>query len=123
MLCQVSALLVVELLEADDAHAVLGQSWAQAGFETVAQATSELQDALADPADRLRGCASVLAGVLHPRIDLVVQPCHAHHVVLVEVSRVNRAELDALEQRNGLVLAELQHALIEIQPRELAVYV
>ena len=121
MLCQISALLVVELLEADDAHALLGQRGAQVAFETVAQAPPELEHALADPGDRLRGRESVLAGVLHTRIDLVVQPRHAHHVVLVEVGRVDRAELDALQQRSRLVLAELQHTLVEVQPRELAV--
>ena len=81
------------------------------------------QHALADQRDRLRGDAPVGAGVLDARVDLVAQTGDAHHVVLVEVRRVDRAELHALEQRNPLVLGQLQHALVEVQPGQLAVQV
>src|SRR5918996_107859 len=47
------------------------------------------------------------AGV-DPRVDLVVQPGHADHEELVEVVGVDREELDALEQRRGLVLGQLE---------------
>src|SRR5207244_634143 len=47
----------------------------------------------------------------------------AHHVELIQVGRVDRAELDPLEQRHALVLGQLQHAVVEVQPRELAVQI
>ena len=82
---------------------------------------AQLQRALADQGDRLRGRAPVLTGLLHARVDLIVQARDPHHVVLVEVGRVDRAELDPLEQGRGLVLGELQHAVVEVQPGQLAV--
>ena len=100
---------------------MLGQRGSQPAFEAVAQAPPQLLRALADQGDRLRGRAPVLTGVLDARVDLVVQARDPHHVVLVEVGRVDRAELDALEQRRGLVLGELQHAVVEVQPGQLAV--
>ena len=100
---------------------MLGQGGTQPAFEAADQAPSQLLRALADQGDRLRGRAPVLAGVLDARVDLVVQAGDAHHVVLVEVGRVDRAELDPLEQRRGLVLGELQDAVVEVQPGELAV--
>ncbi len=120
---QLRALLAIELIEADDPDAVLDERRAQLTLETVRQAVTKFAHALADPRDRLRGCETVLRGVLHAGLDLVLQAGDAHHVVLVEVRRVDRAELDALQQRNLGVLGELQHALVEIEPRDLAVEV
>ncbi len=100
---------------------MVGERRAQLAFEAVGQASAELEHALADQRDRLRRRAPVLAGVLHAGVDLVAQAGDAHHVELVEVRRVDRAELDALEQRHALVLGELQHAVVEVEPRELAV--
>ena len=100
---------------------MLGQRRAQSAFEAVGQPPAQLEHALADQGDRLGGDTPVLAGVLDARVDLVVQAGDANHVVLVEVGRVDRAELDALEQRTRLVLGELQHAVVEVQPGQLAV--
>ena len=69
------------------------------------------------------GDAPVVAGLLDAGVDLVVQTGDAHHEELVEVRRVDRAELHALEQRHPLVLGQLQHALVEVQPGQLAVQV
>ena len=49
------------------------------------------------------------------------QARHAHHEELVEVGREDRAELDPLEQRLRLVGGEVEHARVELDPRELAV--
>ncbi len=46
---------------------------------------------------------------------------HAHHEELVQVRREDRAELDALEERDGRVGRELEHPRVELEPRELAV--
>ena len=118
---QLRALLVVELVDGEHADVVLGQRRAQAPFEAVAQPPAQLEHALADQRDRLRGDAPVGPGVLDARVDLVAQAGDAHHVVLVEVRRVDRAELHALQQRDPLVLGQLQHALVEVQPGQLAV--
>ena len=45
----------------------------------------------------------------------------AHHEELVEVRRGDRGELDALEQRRRRIGRLLEHALVERQPRQLAV--
>jgi hypothetical protein len=40
---------------------------------------------------------------------------------LVQIRGEERAELDALEQRDPRVGRELEHALVEVEPRQLAV--
>ncbi len=120
---ELGAALLVELANADDTDLVVGQLATQLAFEAVGQAAAEREHALADQRDRLRGRATVLAGILDAGVDLIVQPGDAHHVELVEVRRVDRAELDPLEQRQSRVFGELQHAIVEVQPGELAVYV
>jgi hypothetical protein len=45
----------------------------------------------------------------------------AHLEELVEVARPDREELRALEDRPARVARELEHAAIEVEPRELAV--
>jgi hypothetical protein len=52
-----------------------------------------------------------------------VEARHAHHEELVEVGRVDRQELQALEQRVAIVLGLVQDAPAEVQVRELAVQV
>ena len=49
------------------------------------------------------------------------RPGDAHHEELVEVLGEDRGELDALEQRERVVLGELEHAGVELDPRELPV--
>ena len=58
-----------------------------------------------------------------PRVLEIVESRDAHHEELVEVRRVDRAELHALEQRRGRILGDLEDAVVEVQPRELAVEV
>ena len=100
VLGELGAALLVELVHADDADPVVGQRGSQLPFEAVGQPPPELEHALANQArSSPRGCQAVLAGRLHAGVDLLAQPRHAHHVELVEVGRVDRAELDALEQR------------------------
>src|SRR5439155_21608582 len=56
-----------------------------------------------------------------PGLELVVDTGHADHEELVEVARVDRRELHALEQRERRVLGQLEHPLVEVQPGQLAV--
>ncbi len=75
----------------------------------------------ADLVQRLRGPAPVLQRLVDPGLDLVVQAGDADHEELVEVRGRDRAELEPLEQRHRVVLGELEHARVELQPGELAV--
>jgi hypothetical protein len=120
---QLRAALLVEVVHVDHANVVLGQRRAQPAFEAVGQPAALLEHALADQRDRLGGAEPVLARVLHAGVDLVAQAGHPHHVELVEVGRVDGAELHALQQRHALILSQLQHAIVEVEPRELAVQI
>src|SRR5204863_6312258 len=79
------------------------------------------RDLLDDSVDRLRRGQTVGAAGADPGLDLVVQTGDAHHEELVEVRRPDREELRALEQWDRLVLGELEHAVVEVEPRQLAV--
>jgi hypothetical protein len=48
---------------------------------------------------------------------------HANHEELVEVGGEDRQELAALDQRQRLVLGQLQDAVVEVQPGQLPVEV
>ena len=76
-----------------------------------------------DQLDRLGRREAVVAARVDAGVDLVVQAGDAHHVELVEVGGVDREELDPLQQRDALVLGQLEHALVELQPGQLAVEV
>ena len=50
-----------------------------------------------------------------------LQPGDPHHVELVEVAGEDRQELHPLQQRQRVVLGELQHPRVEVQPGQLPV--
>ena len=50
-----------------------------------------------------------------------LQAAHAHHEELVQIRRCDGQELRPLQHRQGFASRFLQHALIESQPRKLAV--
>ena len=106
-----------------DPDPVLGELRPQHALEHVGLAPRLLAHRLADRRDRLGGAAAVLARAVDPAGDVLLHPRHANHEELVEVGRVDRAELESLEERDALVLGQLQHAIVEVAPRELAVEV
>ena len=65
--------------------------------------------------------AAVGRAHVQPAAAWPMQAGDAHHEELVEVRREDRAELHALEQRDVRVGGELEHARVEVEPRELAV--
>jgi len=73
--------------------------------------------------DRLRGGEAVGTARVDPGLHLVVQAGDAHHEELVLVRRPDGEELGALEQRHLLVLGQLEHAVVEVEPGELPVRV
>ena len=95
----------------------------RSSLQAAGLAPAALAHDAADLVERLARRAPVLQRRLDARVDLVVQAGDAHHEELVEVVRRDRGELQALEQRDVGVLGELEHALVELQPRQLAVEV
>ena len=56
-----------------------------------------------------------------PGRDAALQARDADHEELVEVGGEDRQEVGALEDRDGVVLGELEHPLVERQPAQFAV--
>ncbi len=108
---------------ADDVDAVLGQLRAQPPVEGARLAVAQVDDPLAQLVDHLRRRPAVRARVAEAGVDLVVQAGDADHEELVEVRAEDRRELQPLEQRLVGLLGELEDALVERQPGELAVVV
>src|SRR3954447_19424906 len=115
------ALVGADLVHADDADVVLGQGRAHLVLRAARLALVELEDALAQLVDDLRRRAPVGTGVVQPGVDLVVQPGDADGEELVEVGGEDGEELQALHERHVVLLGQLEHARVELDPRELAV--
>ena len=107
----------------DHPDAVLGERGAHARPPTARECRrAQLARALGRCARASRAGESPSAPArVDAGVHLVVQAGHAHHEELVEVGRVDREELHALEQRRALVLGQLEHALVELEPGQLAV--
>ncbi len=80
-----------------------------------------LADGVVDPAQDLGRGQAVGPARVDPGIELVVDAGDADLEELVEVGDEDREEFQPLDQRQMLVLGELQHPVVEIQPRQLAV--
>ena len=81
----------------------------------------QLLDALVDLEQRLLRRAAVGRTDRHACDHLVEQARDANHEELVEVVREDAAELDPFEQRLVGVGGQLEHPLVEVEPRELAI--
>ena len=53
--------------------------------------------------------------------DETLEAGHPHHEELVQVRAEDRKELDPLEERHRFVLGFLEHAAVELEPRQLAI--
>ena len=84
-------------------------------------AVVELADPLGDPAQRLGWGEAVRAAGVDPGVDLVVHAGDADHEELVEVGDEDGEELHPLHQRQRLVAGELEDAVVELEPGQLAV--
>ena len=112
-------LVAVELVPAQQLDA-LG---AQRGDDAVAEHPG-VAAAGAGP-DRIEGLARHHAGGRaygDAGGDPTFEARHPDHEELVEVAGEDRQEPGTLQQRQGLVLGQLENALVEPQPRELAVH-
>ncbi|MNY35280.1 hypothetical protein D3C86_1696790 [compost metagenome] len=106
---------------ANEADLVLFQRRQQHVVEDRVLAIDLLVDQLADPRQHLLRLQAVGAGQLAGEGDLLLQAGDADLEELVEVAGENQQELQALEQRGGLVERLLQDTDIELQLRQLAV--
>ena len=95
---------------------MLGELWPDDVAELVRVTAVELAHLLGDALERLGRQQPVGAAGIDPGLDLVVDTGHADHEELVEVGDEDGQELDPLHQRQRLVLGELQHAVVEVQP-------
>ena len=79
------------------------------------------QCAVADRAQRLLRGEAVRRADGDSRGRLVGQAGHAHHEELVQVRGEDRAEVDPRQERQAGLGGDLEHARVEVEPRELSV--
>src|ERR1035437_5076838 len=113
--------LRVRLLAGDDPDALAGECGLDHVGELPGVALVELAHLLGDPLERLGRQQPVWPARVDPGVDLVVNPGDPDHEELVEIGDEDREELHPLEQRQRIILRELQYAVVEVQPRQLAV--
>ena len=118
---QLRALIGRDIAERDHADIVLSQRGTQHLVEQQRLAIDLRLNGSAQHIDRLARIEPGAEFVGHAGLDLIVQPGDADHEELVEIRSEDRGELDALQQRLGLVLGELQDTVVEGDPRDLAV--
>ncbi|MCY1341494.1 hypothetical protein D9M69_274450 [compost metagenome] len=108
---------------ADEAHVVLGQLRQQDVVEDAVLAADLHVHLLADPRQRLVRQQAVGTGLFAGEGDLLLQPGDADLEELVEVAGEDQQELQAFQQRVGLIQRLFQHADVELQLREFAMNV
>ncbi|MCY1495390.1 hypothetical protein D9M68_292910 [compost metagenome] len=108
---------------ADEVDLVLGQRGEQHVVEDRVLARHLFVDQLADPRQRLMRLQTVGAGLFAGIGDLLLQPGDADLEELVEVAGEDQQELQAFQQRVGLIQRLFQHADVELQLREFAMNV
>ena len=114
-------LLGVQVLGAQDADPLGGEE----GLELLEEAAVLHLDQLSHPPrhrlERLGRRQAVRGGGLVAVADLPLEARHPHHEELVEVRAEDGEELDALEERHRFVGGLLEHAGVELEPRQLAI--
>ena len=120
-LLELRELLRPEILDAADRDPLSGERGTQLALPEPRLQRGQLEDALADPRERLLWREPVRRANRDPRLGLPEQTGDANLEELVEVRGEDRAELHALEERQRLVGRELENASMELEVRELAV--
>ena len=109
------------LLDGHDLDALGGERRAQLALPELGLAAGQLGHARLEGGQRLGRREPVGRPDGEPGSLLVHQAGDAHHEELVEVGGEDRAELHPLEQRLLLLGCQVEHARVELDPRELAV--
>ena len=120
---QLLALLALGGGGVDEPDPMLRQRGNELGGEAARGAVALLGDDFGDRVDLLVGRQAVGATPGAARLDVVVERRQPDHEDLVQVRLPDRAELDPFEQGNRGVLGELEDAVVEVEPGELAVEV
>ena len=108
------------LFVANDADAFLGELLANLRVG-LGVARDHRQQPRANRVERLGRAHAVRCRLGSTCLDLALQPGDADLEELVEVAGEDRQEADPIEQRVALVDGLEQHALVELEPRQLAV--
>ena len=106
---------------ADEVDVVLGQRREQRVVENGVLSLDLLVHQFADARQRLVRLQAIGAGLFTGEVDLFLQAGDANLEELVEVAGEDQQELQAFEQRIGLVQRLLQHPDIELQLRQFTV--
>ncbi len=119
----VQALLLarLELVPVDERDALRGERGLHVVGEHARVPRHEVVRALADRVEHLAGRQARRRGDRDARRHAALEARDAHHEELVQVGREDREEPDALQERLARVLRELEHALVECEPAQLAV--
>jgi hypothetical protein len=117
------ALGLARAVQGEDLDPVLLEGGAKRPLEAPLQPLVEVEGSLPNRRDLLARRQPVRTARVDAGVHLVPEPGDPDHEELVQVGRVDRAELDPLEQRHGGVLGQLQNPLVEVEPGELAVEV
>ena len=120
---ELAPLVVGDVVDRGDADAGVAQAGHELVLEAADLAPAELAHARLDRVHRLARRHAVGPAGVDAGLELVVQAGDPDHEELVQVRGVDRAELHALEQGHRGVLDQLQDAVVEVQPRHLAVEV
>ncbi len=119
-LLQLLELVRTEIVDSGHDDLVLLEGRAQLPPPKLRLASGQLGDDLADLREGLE-CAADCRRHGYARGDLSHQAGDSDHEELVQIRGVDPAELDSLEQREIRVLGELEHARVEVQPRDLSI--
>src|SRR5205085_9779900 len=81
----------------------------------------QLVDARGDRSHSLHRRQPVGPGGLVAGTDAALEPRHTHHEELVEVRAEDAQKFQALEQGHAWILCLLEHAAVELEPRQLSI--
>ena len=112
---------VRQLLPVHEADAFLLERRQQVAGDQLVRPGLQPRDPFTDRLKLLARTHAVRRRRRHARLDLFLEAGDADLEELVEVLRVDRDELHPFEQRARRVLGERQHAVVEVQPRQLPV--
>ena len=102
-------------------HRVFRQLGLDVPLEAARLLLQHRHDGVADDAELFLGRQPVGRAGDRAQVDLLFQPAHAFHIKLVEIRVENREKPEAFEQRRAGVHRLVEHAAIELEPRQLTI--
>jgi hypothetical protein len=113
----------IQVMIREDTHCVAFESRQEPVPQALHLPVDRNAQPLGDCEQLLFGKLTVVRTLVDLGVDLLFEARDADHKVLVEVGPVNRNELQAFEQGVALVERLFENAVIELNPRKLAVNV